>query len=152
MAVVRRRLAAGIGGGPADDRSARRWVARRHDRVVGFVEFADRRQSEGAWTGCWLFSLEVWPLWRGAGLGERLTRAVLTEGRARGVGELRLAVYEDNERAVRLYRKLGFRRVSVPELEPQLVSEYAQAGRRRVVMAVDLSARPADGAGPAGHA
>jgi ribosomal protein S18 acetylase RimI-like enzyme len=47
---------------------------------------------------------------------------------------LDLVVFNDNTRAIRLYRKLGFQMNAIPGLEAQLESERTPSGRRRVVM------------------
>lgn len=109
-----------------------RFVARRPGGIIGYVEFV--HVPDGAWAGDWLFSLTVWGLYRGLGVGEALTRAVIAEARARGARELLLAVGEDNDPACRLYAKLGFLRVVRPGLEPLLADEAAKVGRRRVVL------------------
>lgn len=114
------------------------WVARHGTAVVGFVEFVHHPEEHAPWVGDWLFSLEVWATHRGLGIGEALTRTVMAEARARGAAELRLVVFEDAVRAVRLYRKLGFARVTVAALEPLLAAEKAQMGRRRFVMSKRL--------------
>jgi ribosomal protein S18 acetylase RimI-like enzyme len=46
---------------------------------------------------------------RGAGVGERLLRALLAAAAGRGVGQLSLSVERDNP-ALRLYERVGFRR------------------------------------------
>lgn len=51
-----------------------------------------------------------------------------------GAPALDLVVYADNVRTIRLYRKLGFKMHNLHELEPQLESECASTGRRRLVM------------------
>ena len=43
-------------------------------------------------------------------------------------------MFNDNTRAIRLYRKLGFELILIPELEAHLESERTPSGRRRVVM------------------
>lgn len=45
---------------------------------------------------------------RGRGIGEQLMRALEAWARASGVRKLTLGVFRDNERAVRLYRRLGY--------------------------------------------
>jgi RimJ/RimL family protein N-acetyltransferase len=48
------------------------------------------------------------PAWRGQGVGERLMRPALEAARALGLSRVELRVRADNERAISLYRKLGF--------------------------------------------
>lgn len=52
--------------------------------------------------------------WRGAGLGRRLTEAVIAEARTRGVRAISLSVEEDNP-SQHLYRSMGW--VAVPRGE-----------------------------------
>lgn len=51
------------------------------------------------------------PGWQGAGLGERLMKAVIEEARARGAPSLYLCVYEVNVAAQRFYARFGFEKV-----------------------------------------
>ena len=46
---------------------------------------------------------------RGKGIGEALIRAALTAAQGKGFDTIRLDVRTDNERAVKLYEKVGFR-------------------------------------------
>jgi RimJ/RimL family protein N-acetyltransferase len=48
------------------------------------------------------------PDWRGRGLGPRLMTAALEASRACGLERVELAVFADNERAQRLYARMGF--------------------------------------------
>jgi RimJ/RimL family protein N-acetyltransferase len=45
---------------------------------------------------------------RGKGIGEALIRAALAQARQRGMTRVELTVRADNERAIALYRKIGF--------------------------------------------
>ena len=46
--------------------------------------------------------------WRGQGLGKRLMETAVDWARAVGLTKLSLAVFTGNERAIRLYRSIGF--------------------------------------------
>lgn len=48
------------------------------------------------------------PDWRGRGLGAELMTATLEASRTCGLEQVELAVFADNERAQRLYAKMGF--------------------------------------------
>ncbi len=48
--------------------------------------------------------------YRGAGLGERLLRVAIDEAAVRGIARVSLSVEAENEAAVRLYERVGFRR------------------------------------------
>lgn len=56
-----------------------------------------------------LYSLVVDPDRRGQGLADRLLAAAETELSRRGVAALRLEVREDNQAAIALYRRRGYR-------------------------------------------
>lgn len=71
--------------------------------VVGVGLIARR-----GWTSR-LAALSVVPEARGKGIGEWITGQLIEESRARGDKRMVLEVIEQNERAVRLYEKLGFR-------------------------------------------
>jgi ribosomal protein S18 acetylase RimI-like enzyme len=118
-----------------------RWVAVAGGRVAGFVELVIRGPGSGPWAGAWLHSLMVWTPYRGLGVGEALTRAVLESARREGAEYVLLAVYADNGPALGLYRKLGFAPATLPELVPLLAKEAAETGRRRVTLRAALGPR-----------
>lgn len=59
----------------------------------------------------WIGGVGVVAERRGEGIGEQLMRAVQDEARARGVQRLSLEVLTQNEPALKLYEKLGYRHV-----------------------------------------
>jgi len=58
---------------------------------------------------CHIDSIAVKPKWRGRGLGEALLKKTLDECRVRGARRAILEVAVDNEPAIKLYLKTGFR-------------------------------------------
>jgi GNAT superfamily N-acetyltransferase len=144
--ALRRRFSLGESGWETSSKiNVVRWVARHNARVVGLVTLVDYGPEAGPWQGEWVMSLMVWGPYRRLGLGERLTRAVIGRARAAGAEELRLAVFDDNAPALRLYGKMGFVRTLIPELESKLAQEAQVTGRRRVTLALRLDAgEPAD--------
>jgi ribosomal protein S18 acetylase RimI-like enzyme len=115
------------------------WIAEVHGQLAGFVQLVRYSPENAPYTGYWLFSLYTKSRWQGLGIGEALSQVVIERARMEGAPALDLVVYEDNFRAIRLYRKLGFEIYTISELEPQLESERALTGRRRVVMRKLLS-------------
>jgi ribosomal protein S18 acetylase RimI-like enzyme len=87
-----------------DDLDASR-VALVDDQPAGICKLAIR--GERGWIG----GVGVAPPHRGKGIGEALMRAAIDAGRTRGLRELWLEVLTPNEPAIRLYEKLGFKRV-----------------------------------------
>jgi len=73
-----------------------------------------------------------------------LSQAVIERASKEGAPTLDLLVYEDNVRAIRLYRKLGFEIHPIAELDPQSESERASTARRRVIMRKRLPIRASD--------
>lgn len=119
--------------------NARAFVATIGGRVIGFIQIVDRPPEQGPWSGCWLHSLWVRTVYRGLGIGEKLTRRVISEARKKGTPQIMLAVHRDNSRAIRLYEKMGFSQVALPGIEPLLIEEEAGGGRRRITMCTTLT-------------
>jgi ribosomal protein S18 acetylase RimI-like enzyme len=115
------------------------YVAKHGARVIGFVRLERCLEAQSPWEGTWLSALEVWTQYRGFGVGEMLVRRVVAQAVTDGAPEIFLAVFEDNSRAIALYRKLGFEQVTLPALEPQLTTEKHRFGRRRIVMRKGLA-------------
>ena len=86
-----------------ESRLARARVVSVDDRVV-FVAYADVRRPAG-----WLVQgVYTWPDARRRGYARKGMDALLREAFAAGASHVQLAVVAGNERASRLYRKLGF--------------------------------------------
>lgn len=122
------------------DPNVTNYVAKRTAKVLGFVQLVRHVEPDIPMKGHWLFSLTVWGRYRGLGVGESLTKRVIDRSVLDGASELLLLVFQDNIRAICLYRKLGFEQILLPALEPQLEMEKLQHGRRRVVMRKQLTA------------
>ena len=121
------------------------WAARSGNSVVGFVQYVYHPEDHYPWTGHWLFSHHVWNRYRGLGIGEALTKPVIETARKRNASEISLAVFEDNARAISLYRKHGFVQVTMPNLETGFAEEKKQSGRRRIIMCKTFIKPPTDG-------
>jgi ribosomal protein S18 acetylase RimI-like enzyme len=110
------------------------YIARHKTNFIGFIQLARHPEQDLPMTGHWLFSLMVRARYRGLGIGELLTRHVIDRSVLDGADELSLLVFEDNVRAISLYRKLGFKRIVLPAMERQLETEKIKNGRRRIAM------------------
>lgn len=82
------------------------YVALDGGRVVGWCDITPPGRPVYAHGG--ILGIGVLPAWRGKGTGRRLMAATLAAARARGLKRVGLTVYDHNERAAALYRKMGF--------------------------------------------
>jgi GNAT-family acetyltransferase (TIGR03103 family) len=89
-------------------------VDRASGRVVGTVTGVDHVAAFGdPEGGTSLWCLAVDPQYPLPAVGEALVRTLVEQYRERGRSYLDLSVLHDNERAIRLYERLGFERVPV---------------------------------------
>ena len=68
------------------------------------------------------------------GLGDILTQRVILTAKEKGAYELCLTVREDNYRAINLYRKKGFERMIITEIESKLEKQRLPSGERCIFM------------------
>lgn len=84
-------------------------LALRGGEPVGTAIFTPIFSTTLGGPGTYVSDLWVSEHARGAGLGRRLLAATAREAHSRwGAGFIRLAVYDDNPRAIAFYRRLGF--------------------------------------------
>jgi GNAT superfamily N-acetyltransferase len=114
------------------------YVAKTGAKVIGAGHLVRYEQQAGAFTGYWLFSLQVRLSWRGRGVGEALCRRIMAQAKQEGAGQLSLLVVAQNSAAVRLYRKLGFERKNDPAVDEVLRANDVRPGRRTIAMSVQL--------------
>lgn len=93
-----------VGASVASD--AVQFVALDGQRVVGWADIFP------AWAHaiahCGSLGMGVLPEFRGQGIGEQLLAACIAKARTKGITRIELETRIDNERAIGLYRKLGF--------------------------------------------
>jgi RimJ/RimL family protein N-acetyltransferase len=84
------------------------FIALDGNRVVGWADIFP------AWADavkhCGSLGMGLLEPYRGQGLGERLLQACLVKAQAKGMTRIELQVRSDNERAIRLYERMGFAR------------------------------------------
>lgn len=82
--------------------------------VIGTIMGVDHVEAfNDTENGSSLWSLAVDPQSRLPGVGEALVRSIIERFQARGRAFMDLSVLYDNKNAIRLYEKLGFRRIPV---------------------------------------
>ena len=107
-------------------------VAEEAGEIVGDAVALFRRNSRGAR----LFTLAVAPEARGRGVARALLDEVEAEARARGCGDVRREVREDNAAAIGLYRSRGYRDAGRAE-------GYYEDGATALRMRLELGPPPA---------
>ncbi len=80
-----------------------RWIVEKDGEPIGRL-YIDRREDEHR-----LIDIALLPEWRGKGVGSELMRGVLDE--AREAGKLVRIHVEQNNPAMRLYKRLGFEEI-----------------------------------------
>ncbi|MFC4614626.1 GNAT family N-acetyltransferase [Cellulomonas algicola] len=111
-AAIRACLAVANPGTSADPTHAGEagwWGMRGRGGLVGVVGASLRGGGPDRAQSWHLHGLGVRPDARGAGIGTALTSTVLAEGLAAGCAFVSLGMYADNDRARRVYERLGFR-------------------------------------------
>ena len=116
------------------DPHVKNFCAKHKHKLVGFIQMVFHPAGHFPYTGYWLFSLIVRRPWRGMGIGEQLSQRVIDAAREANASKLRLIVYTDNDPAIRLYNKLGFYPIKLPEFEEMFELEHAKTNRRRILM------------------
>ncbi len=104
-------------------------------RVIGVVTGVDHKEAfDDPENGASLWALAVDPQANYPGIGETLVRHLAEHYQARGRAFMDLSVMHDNDQAIRLYEKLGFKRVPVfalkyknPYNEPLYIADPPEA-------------------------
>jgi ribosomal-protein-alanine N-acetyltransferase len=86
------------------------FVAECGGRVVGYVAGALNKDGSGH-----IMSIAILPSYRGRGLGSRLMDAIENAFRREGISRVYLEVSQNNKVALNLYRKRGFKVISMRE-------------------------------------
>jgi ribosomal protein S18 acetylase RimI-like enzyme len=86
----------------------------------------------------WIFLLVVCKRYRGMGIGQKLLSMALREAAVNNATGVNLQVFEQSKAAINLYRKMGFQRISIPELEK--LEQEVQKGKKgeRILMSISL--------------
>jgi ribosomal protein S18 acetylase RimI-like enzyme len=118
--------------------SVTNFIAKRKRKIIAFVQLVKYPKDCEIWSGYWLFCLEVKFFYRRLGIGAELTKAVIEKAIRDKAVELSLLVFEDNYKAINLYKKFDFKKRIIPNLEELLENEKSIHGRRRVVLSKSL--------------
>jgi signal peptidase len=110
------------------------FIACKKEKIVGSTILTTLSENNTLYSDWWIFGMNVRTRYRGSGIGEGLMRMVMGKASEQCVSRLNLLVFENNKAAINLYRKMGFRQISIPELDKQLEEEAQKEKRRRIIM------------------
>ena len=82
------------------------FVAIAEGNVIGWCDIV--RSERPVHVHCGTLGMGLLPSFRGRGIGTNLIRTTLDEARYKKLERVELTVHADNERAIRLYKKVGF--------------------------------------------
>ncbi len=100
----------GIKAGLEDDSIARYWVLENEkEQLVGNVSVVKEWSDWNSGYYWWIQSMFITPEHRGKGLINMLLKEVKTAAICENAIDLRLYVHKENKRAIRAYKKEGFR-------------------------------------------
>ena len=103
------RIREGVRAGLEDDSIAMYWVLEKEDSgIIGNVSIVKEWSNWNAGYYWWIQSMFLLPDYRGKGLMNRLIEAVREAAKQEEAVDLRLYVHNQNERAIKAYRKSGF--------------------------------------------
>ena len=122
--------------------SVKSLLAKKNSKAIGRITTVVTNNPP--YDGWWISDTWVHWRYRGLGVGSRLTEILCRFVAKQGGSEVKLLVFQDNKPALSLYRKLGFRQISIPRMDKQLTEEAKKNGRQRIIMKRDL----ARGSGP----
>ncbi len=110
------------------------WVAEQTGRIIGYSCLSDFRNGEGYWP-CAENSVYVRPEYEGLGVGGKLMRLILDDGRLAGLKAVIAAIDSENINSIKFHQKFGF----------QICGELKDIGQKKdtwrslTLMQVDLS-------------
>ena len=113
-------------------------IASVNGKIVGCTTVNRFPEDKSIYPDWWIFDMLVRTPYRGAGIGEGLLQMALETAAKNGAVRMNLLVFEQNTAAINLYRKMGFRKTSIPGLDAQLEKEVRQEARRRIILSKAL--------------
>ena len=83
------------------DGDGQMWVAEADGEIVGMISLHPQRGRAD-------LGMAILDAWRGRGIGTAMMEAAIAWARAQGLDKIALYVWPHNERAIKLYEKVGF--------------------------------------------
>ncbi len=107
-------------------------------KKIGSVSLLKFDEDNLLYPDWWLFGMEVRTAYRGAGIAKNLLLLAIDQAIDSGAKRLNLLVHEKNRIAKNLYKKLGFKKISIPFLDKELEKEVYKGYPKRIIMSRDL--------------
>lgn len=109
------------------------FLAQVNNQVIGWCDI--RRETVAAIAHCGTLGMGVLASFRSQGIGEQLMRTALAKAKSIGMERVELSVIVSNQRAYKLYQKIGFVEEGIKRRSVKLRGQYFD----RILMALDLS-------------
>ncbi|MBU0633575.1 MAG: signal peptidase I [Candidatus Omnitrophica bacterium] len=106
------------------------------DKIIACLKI--EQFPEESLEGFWIFGLQVNWAWRRLGIASTMVKAARDMARTSGQSKVRVFVFADNQRAIKLYEKAGFHRANCSELEEWVRGDE---GRLRQKIVFEAGAR-----------
>lgn len=103
-------------------------------KKVGSVALLKFDEGNLLYPDWWLFGMEVRTAYRGAGIGKNLLHMAINKAFEVNVNKVNLLVFKTNHIAINLYKKMGFKKISIPVLDEQLEKEAHHGHGHRIIM------------------
>ncbi|NWF76343.1 MAG: signal peptidase I [Nitrospirae bacterium] len=103
-------------------------------KKVGSVALLKFDEGNLLYPDWWLFGMEVRIPYRGAGIGKNLLHMAINKAFEVNANKVNLLVFKTNHIAINLYKKMGFKKISIPALDEQLEKEAHHGHSHRIIM------------------
>lgn len=103
-------------------------------KKVGSVALLKFDESNLFYPDWWLLGMEVRTPYRGAGIGKNLLYMAINKAFEVNANKVNLLVLRTNHIAINLYKKMGFKKISIPALDEQLEKEAHHGHGHRIIM------------------
>jgi RimJ/RimL family protein N-acetyltransferase len=110
------------------------FIACKKEKIIGATILTSIPENKTLYPDWWVFGTTVRTRYRGSGIGEGIMRMVMEKAAEEDASRINLLVFEKNKAAINLYRKMGFRQISITKLDKQLEEEAQKEKRRRIIM------------------
>lgn len=113
-------------------------ISKFKNKIIGVGCLENLKYPE-LWNGWWLSGLQVRSSYKGIGAGQAIVNLAIQKVKEMDGSSLKLLAFEGRKQANSLYEKLGFERITDPEIEQLLEDEVKKGIPRRIYMVKEIS-------------